>query len=355
MGSIGLGGFATGALLLGWATASPAALSLTGLGGVPLPANGTGASELSGITWAGGTQYYAIADGGAGLFPVSVTIDPTTGAITSAALSAKIQLAAGSDLEGVVYDTSSNTVYASDETGPAIRQYAVAGGAVVGSVAVPSVYGSAAANFSLESLSRGGVNLWTANEEALTVDGPLSTTGSGSWVRLQRFDGAMSPAGQWAYRTDAISGDSPFITAERSGVSDLLALPDGRVLVLERELGGAFVPDFRNRIYLVDFAGATDTSAVGSLSAATFTGVSKTLLWQGDFANDNFEGISLGQQLANGDYSVLLVSDDGAGTNAQSLYALRLAGVPEPGCLSQLGVAGVLAMRRSLRRAGQAR
>ena len=99
---------------------------LTGVGGVPLPANGTGASELSGITWAGGTQYYAIADGGAGLFPVSVTIDPTTGAITSAALSAKIQLAAGSDLEGVVYDTSSNTVYASDETGPAIRQYAVA-------------------------------------------------------------------------------------------------------------------------------------------------------------------------------------------------------------------------------------
>jgi hypothetical protein len=168
---------------------------------------------------------------------------------------------------------------------------------------------------------------------------------------LQRFDATtMSPAGQWAYRTDAISADSPFTTAERSGVSDLLALPDGRLLVLERELGGAFVPDFRNRIYLVDFVGATDTSAIGPLGTASFAGVSKTLLWQGDFDNDNFEGITLGPQLANGDYSVILVSDDGGGTNLQSLYALRMTGVPEPGCTAVLGAMGLLALRGGRRR-----
>jgi hypothetical protein len=140
---------------------------------------------------------------------------------------------------------------------------------------------------------------------------------------------------------------TPLTTAERSGVSDLLALPDGRLLVLERELGGTFIPDFRNRIYLVDFTGATDTSAISSLNSATFTGLTKTLLWEGNFANDNFEGITLGPQLANGDYSIILVSDDGGGTNAQSLYALRISGVPEPGGLALLGLVGLLTMRRS--------
>ncbi|MGB7158756.1 MAG: esterase-like activity of phytase family protein [Tepidisphaeraceae bacterium] len=308
MGRVGVRTFVTGSLLLCCATrVSSAALSITDVGKVALPANGTGAAELSGITWAGGTQYYAVADGGAGLFPVSISINSATGAITSAALSAKVQLATGVDLEGVVYNASTNTVHVSDETGPAIREYNVSNGAVVSTVTVPAVYNSIVNNFSLESLSRGGSNLWTANEEALTVDGPLSTTGAGSWVRLQRFNVAMAPTGQWAYRTDAISADSPFTTAERSGVSDLLALPDGRLLVLERELGGPVIPDFRNRIYLVDFTGATDSSAIASLSSTSFTGVTKTLLWEGGFANDNFEGITLGPQLANGDYSVLLV------------------------------------------------
>jgi len=348
MGRVGLACFALGAALLGITTSgASAALSITGVGSFTLPAGGTGAAELSGIAWAGGTQYYAVADSGAGLYPLSISINSTTGAITSATQSAKIQLLAGTDLEGVVYDAPTNSVYVSDETGPAIRKYAISTGAVSSTVTVPAIYNNIAPNFSLESLSRGGSNLWTSNEEALTVDGLPSSTSAGSWVRLQRFDAAFAPAGQWAYRTDPISADSPFFSVERSGVSDLLALPDGRLLVLERELGGSILVDYRNRIYLVDLTGATDTSAITSLNSATFTGATKTLLWQGDFANDNFEGITLGPQLANGDYSIILVSDDGGGTNAQSLYALRIAGVPEPGGMALLGAASLLLTRRS--------
>ncbi|RIK93894.1 MAG: hypothetical protein DCC71_23690 [Proteobacteria bacterium] len=64
------------------------------------------------------------------------------------------------------------------------------------------------------------------------------------------------------------------------------------------------------------------------------------MLWEGLFADDNFEGIALGPPLANGDRSLLLVSDDGAGFR-QSVLALRL--VPEPGS-ALLVLTGVVAL-----------
>lgn len=71
--------------------------------------------------------------------------------------------------------------------------------------------------------------------------------------------------------------------------------------------------------------------------------------------DDNFEGLALGPTLANGDRSLLLVSDDGAGFD-QSLYALRLVGVPEPGTalLATGGVAILAARRRSRTRSVRA-
>jgi hypothetical protein len=67
------------------------------------------------------------------------------------------------------------------------------------------------------------------------------------------------------------------------------------------------------------------------------------LLWEGNFANLNFEGITLGPPLDNGDYSLILVSDNGGGLG-QSLYALRITGViPEPGTAA-LVVMGMVAL-----------
>jgi hypothetical protein len=325
-----------------------------GQGPVTLAPGGSGAGELSGIVWVAADQYFAVSDSAAGLFELDVDIDPATGEILAAAVVDVLTLGAGSDLEGLVHPPLGGAVLASDETGPAIREYRLSDGAVLSNLGLPAIYGQIRANFSLESLAMRAAPdptddaLWTANEEALSVDGPLSTNASGSVVRLQRFDSALAAAGQWAYVTDPYPG-SPFGGNERSGVADLLALPSGELLVLERSFSSAL---FRARLYEVDFAGATETSALANLDTDPFTPVGKTLVWELASGFNNYEGIALGPALDNGDRSLLLVSDDG-GSASQTLYPLRL---PEPGRVLQLG-AGLLLLgwlRRRVSRAARA-
>lgn len=296
----------------------------------------TGAAELSGIAYGNGTTYYAVGDNGAtSIWQLAAPLNLRNGRVTSAVVSAGISAPAmGRDSEGITLGPDTTKAWVSDEIASTITQFSLLTGLMLSSVGVPSIYRPAnvQANFGLESLSYGANKLWTANEEALKTDGPLSTTSAGSWVRLQRFGGTdLTPEVQYAYRTDPIAAMSPLTDAERSGVVDMLALPNGQVLTLERELGG-FLPTFRNRIYLLDFTGATDVTAVPSLADGGFTPVTKTRLWQGRFNFANFEAITLGPQLKDGSFSVLLVSDDGQGQlgQRQTLLSLKLKGMSAP-------------------------
>lgn len=316
---------------------SEAAISISGVG---THANPSGSNEgLSGICYAGGTQYYAVDDSGGLMQPATISINPSNGAITSASFSPAITLG-GSDLEGIDYNAANNSVLVSDESGATIKEYTLAGN-LLSSVSVPSIFSSYRSNYSLESLTiRGdGLEMWTCNEEALydtspvVNDGPLSTDSNGSVVRLQRFTrtsvhNAWVADGQWAYLTEDYGSDSAFTTAERSGVSDLCVLPDGTLLVLERALGfSSFIPEFRNRIYEIDFTGATDVSAITSLNGATYTRVAKTQRWSGSFSQTyNFEGLCLGPRLDGNALSLIMVAD-GDGDQDNGLYALKLTGL----------------------------
>ncbi|NOG56033.1 MAG: esterase-like activity of phytase family protein [Planctomycetes bacterium] len=305
-------------------------LSIDAVGRIGLSSDGTGAGELSAITWIDDALFHIVSDTNATVYPTSIEINRRTGAVTHTNMQSGYVLANGVDVEGLAFSDDIGTLYAGDEVGPAVRAHVVGDGSLLEPVTVPDVFGSVRANFGIESLALqdGHRSLWFCNEEALTVDGPLSTTTMGTVIRIQRLDADLQPGGQWAYRTDAITNDSPLIDEERSGVSDLLVLPDGRVLVLERELGGVgFLkrPEFRSRIYEVDFTTATDTSAIGALDGAQYAPADKHLLWEGRFSFENYEGITLGPQLDDGSFCVLLVSDDGGGL-LQSVYALRLYG-----------------------------
>lgn len=309
------------------------ALAVIDPGQAAVVISGAGNAELSGITHVGGGQFLSVADSGGTLHPVTIDIDPLTGFVNQASAGTPVVLAGGVDLEGVAWRSATGSVFVSDEVGPAIREVDPTTGALIRNITLPPVFAQVRPNLGLESLSLSpdGSSLWTANEAALLVDGPVANFVDGTWVRIQRFDGTGAAAGQWAYRTEA--------QGSFSGVVDLVALATGELLVLERALA---LGGFQSRLYRVDFTGATDTSGLPGLAGASFQGVGKTLLWSRLGGALNIEGISLGPTLANGDGSLVLVTD-GGGSSPPNTFALRLS-VPEPGTLLLflLGTAGML-------------
>jgi hypothetical protein len=314
--------------------AVPPTIVGTGQGPVNIAIGKLAVQELSGIAWLGGTRYLAVGDNGANLlWDLDVAIDPANGRIGAAAATGSVAIGGlAADGEGLVWIPERGTVVVSDEATSAIREFRLSDGTQVGALPVPALYlaPNLRSNLGLESLGAHGGMVWTVNEEALVADGPISTTTSGAGVRVQRFAADRSPAGQWAYRVDPISAMNPFTTLERSGVVDVLPIAVGAALILERELGGAVVPDFRSRIYYVETGGATDVSSFASLAGGDFTPLAKTLLWQGDFALQNFEGMTFGPRLDDGCRSLLLVSDGnpGGSQGTTSLVALRICGLP---------------------------
>jgi len=251
------------------------------------------------------------------------------------------------DREGIAADPDRDLVWIAneqtlaDKSRPSLERYRTSDGRRTGlfrcdSDSVMRVYVHMRSNRGFESLSRepDGSGFWTGNEDALTVDGAATGESTGGVVRLLRLDPEMRPGAQFAYRLDPWSTriQSPGFLAGReiNGLSELVALPRGRLLALER----AFCGDkggnagLRSRLYLVDPAGATDVSRepfLEGLTGKTYTIARKTLLWQENWGltNSNFEGMTLGPTLADGSRLLVLVADNNAGTS-QSLFTIRL-------------------------------
>ena len=230
------------------------ALTVTTVSQVTRPSSATyGAEQISGITYAGGDLYYAVDDNDVKLYPLTLAINRSNGSLASSGITVGtgVTMASSHDMEGCAFDPASGKVWISQETSALIREFDPATGELTRSAPVPAVQKQYAGNYSLEALtiSGDGKTMWTANEEALKVDGPLATNTVGSVVRLTKFTRAAvrdnwTPAGEWAYVTQPIGTAKDSNT--RSGVSGLCALPDGTLLVLERRCYNpeGFFPDF---------------------------------------------------------------------------------------------------------------
>lgn len=307
-----------------------------------------GATGLSGITHAGGESYWAVRDNSNQVLHLQISVSPA-GTISSATIASGVTLSQTRDFEGIALG-GGGTVLLAEEGTPGVHQYDLASGNYIASLPTPAVFSNRVANFGFESLARSGdgSTVWTANEEALSVDGPRSTAAAGSVVRLLRFDtsGADATAGaQYAYVTDPIHSAGG---SDRSGLVDLVVLPDGRLLALERSAAQA-LPALVNRIYEIDLAGATDVSGIAGLIGESYTPVTKRLLWQGTadgLFGQNLEGLALGPQLAPGTYALVGVIDDGDPVSSNSVVTFELTGVPEPGGLALLGVGALGLLRR---------
>ncbi len=316
--------------------------------------------ELSGIVWLGDDRYLAVSDAHAALHRLTIRVDPRTGAVLSAETSDAVPLrdesgsrvpepARAEDREGIALDPGRGEVWIAneqtlaDKSLPSIEGYHLADALRIGLVrcdsdSVLGVFAHTRPNRDFESLARtpDGSGYWTANEDALTIDG-VATSGSASGVvRLQRLDSEMRPGAQFAYRLDpwAASIRSPMLLAGRevSGLSELIALPGGRLLALERAFSGDARgnANLRSRLYLVDPAGATDVSREplrSGLAGKSYVPARKALLWQENWGltNSNFEGMTLGPTLPDGSRLLVLIADNNAGTS-QALFTIRLTG-----------------------------
>ena len=290
-------------------------------------------ASLSDITWAGGTRYYAVSDDvftdEVGLYPLTVELSSNGLSVVSCNISSpanRIQLADAYDLEAVAFDSANGTVWAADETRGTVKEYRVPDGSVVRLLSLPFDLWRPRSNLGIESLtlSEDGKTLWLCTEEALPCDGPRSSPTTGTKVRLLKYTRAtvkddFTLAGTYFYMTDAWSQPFDFKGKGRRGVSGLCALPDGSLLVLERELsfGGS---------------NALTAAATARLSFAIYrvdaSGCGKEKLASGGgsvLTSGNYEGICLGPPLPNGKRSVLLISDSGDGLSPPMLLPLVLS------------------------------
>lgn len=351
-------------MLLGCAQAAPVEIAISAVGRFDFPApraadDACSTEGLSGITRIGGDHYLAVGDRSACIHSLTIEVNPETGKVDSAAIDSQTRLRDqsgaildgpndGSDREGIAFDAASNTVVIANEqsppgaTGPSIARYSLATGRMIRQITPSShrpleVFGTMRANRGFESLAitADGAVIWTANEEALTVDGDASTAARGTVVRIVKLDRDLTPIAQYAYQTDAIPGGSEppqwMKGLARSGIADLLVLPEGELLVLERAVGlsKAGLPTVRIRIYLADETSATDVSRgefAHGLAGRSYRGIEKSLLIDLELGptNSNYEGITLGPKLANGDRALLLIVDN-QGRASQSIYSLRFS------------------------------
>jgi hypothetical protein len=185
-------------------------------------------------------------------------------------------------------------------------------------------------NFSFEAsaMTPDYGTLYVMNEEALVQDGELASATSGTPVRLIEYDltgGEPVETAEYVYVTEPMFAAVPEGRSGDNGVPGMIYVghltPDFDLIVMER----SYVDGAGNQIVLfgVKFGEASNVMNIEGLADPqdqhTVLVLEKTEiivmsdnqdLTQVDFDPDNMEAISLGPQLANGHYTVIIASDN---------------------------------------------
>ena len=189
------------------------------------------------------------------------------------------------------------------------------------------------------TLSPDGKTAYAVLQDPLVNEGDADGRFSRN-LRIVAYDVATgNSTGQFVYQLEdlaeingRISGDADDFKANAQGrsigLSSIVALPNGQLLVIERDNRGLGVEDPNGklpvgskRVYLIDLNGATDVSAVSlagtntlpagvtPVSKMLFLDVQSALAVAGAVVPEKLEGLSFGPWFEDGGLSLMLVTD----------------------------------------------
>lgn len=132
------------------------------------------------------------------------------------------------DMEAVCYCPQTKTLFIASEQQSEVFEYTLAGKRTGRKLAMPPAFKKANKNYGLESLTfdPASQQFFTTTERPLPGD---------SLHRIQAFNTKLQPTRQYLYPSD-----QPLSSQHVYGVSELCALGDGRMLVLERQV---YIPE----------------------------------------------------------------------------------------------------------------
>ena len=307
--------------------------------------------NFSGIAPLGNDRYAVVSDKdtAAGFYVWHIEQDSVTGQVVRVtdegfrphAVSAG---APQPDYEGVAYEPAQARVWIADEATQQIRAFARSGLPTGDSLCIPAAESAVAIrpNRGFEALTFSPTDslLWTAPEEPPRADPPsVGAAGSpspatGGVIELLGFSpsGALQRRVPYAIDPSAPSG---MVRAHLNGVPALCALPDGSLLVLERELLiprrylGSWCAVRLFRVSAQDLAAAETSTRTPVRKQLLTRWITRLRCFRFDLAN--YEGLCLGRRLRDGRQTLLCVSDAQGGAGRWFLRmrdALRVIVLP---------------------------
>ena len=280
---------------------------------------GTKLGQYSAITWLGDNHYAVVHDkengGGIVFFDFDIANDGTIGDVTRTVPTGTSSSAVTNmDNEGIAY--YNNHLYISAEADQSIREYDMTGAPTGNNFTIPAdmAVGKIGSNMGFEALTYNAAThlFWTTTEGALPKDNYIPRL-----HRLQSFGEDGQPAARFLYQMDAPAYSDDGADQYVHGISAMVALDDGRLIVLEREVyvkTSTYTANGVAKLYVVD--PVHDTA--GILRKSLLTTLNTSLLQLA-----NYEGMCLGPTLSDGSRCLILISDSQA-TAVEYLQVLTI-------------------------------
>ena len=171
-------------------------------------------------------------------------------------------------------------------------------------------------------------SLLVSVEVPLLQDGAEAGTGDSSGIiRMIKFDVASrKPVAQYAYKIDPVAHPPlPFSGFRINGISDILSLGKGKLLVIERSFSNGRL-SCTVKVYLASLDNATNVQSFDSLKAKNnFQIINKKLILNMDNLGiyiDNIEGVTFGPTLPDGKRSLIFIADNNFNPLEQSQVLL---------------------------------